>query len=85
MVYARTLAPALLLAGLLPAQDAKVDFQKDVWPILEKTCVECHQGENDPHWNWKTKRALIVHSNRSGETLKKKTGATTMPRPPGSH
>jgi hypothetical protein len=48
--------------------------------VTEATCVECHQGENDAHWNWQTKRALIVHTNKSGETLKKKTGATTMPK-----
>jgi len=53
--------------------------------VTEQTCVGCHQGENDAHWNWQTKRALIVHSNRSGETLKKKTGATTMPKTTGSH
>jgi cytochrome c554/c'-like protein len=54
--------------------------------VTEQTCVACHQGENDEHWNWQTKRALIVHSNRSGETLKKKTpGATTMPKTTGSH
>jgi hypothetical protein len=53
--------------------------------VTEATCVECHQGENDPHWDWKTKRALIVHSNLSGETLKKKSGATTMPKTTGSH
>lgn len=53
--------------------------------VTEQTCVECHQGENDPNWNWKTKRAMIVHSNTSGETLKKKTGATTMPKATGSH
>jgi nitrate/TMAO reductase-like tetraheme cytochrome c subunit len=53
--------------------------------VTEETCVQCHQGENDAHWDWKSKRALIVHSNMSGETLKKKTGATTMPKTTGSH
>jgi cytochrome c554/c'-like protein len=54
--------------------------------VSEQTCTECHQGENDPHWNWDAKRALIVHSNRSGDTLKRKTpGATTMPKTTGSH
>ncbi len=53
--------------------------------VTEATCVECHQGENDPNWNWKTKSALVAHSNRSGETLKKKTGATSMPKATGSH
>ena len=53
--------------------------------VTEQTCVECHQGESDSHWDWQAKRALIVHSNRSGETLKKKSGATTMPKTSGSH
>ncbi|MGH7730792.1 MAG: multiheme c-type cytochrome [Candidatus Eiseniibacteriota bacterium] len=54
--------------------------------VTEATCVECHQGENDSHWNWQAKRALIVHSNHSRETLLKKTpGATTMPKAAGSH
>ncbi len=54
--------------------------------VTEQVCVECHQGENDPNWNWQRKRALIAHTNRSGETLKKKTpGATTMPKTTGSH
>jgi nitrate/TMAO reductase-like tetraheme cytochrome c subunit len=53
--------------------------------VTEQICLDCHQGENDPHWNWSSKRALVVHSNKSGETLKKKTGATTMPKPTGSH
>ena len=53
--------------------------------VTEQLCQDCHQGENDAHWNWATKRPLIVHSNRSGETLKKKTGATTMPSKTGSN
>jgi hypothetical protein len=52
--------------------------------VTEQVCQECHQGENDQNWNWSAKRPLIVHSNKSGETLKKKTGATTMPKA-GSH
>jgi DnaJ-class molecular chaperone len=54
--------------------------------VTEQVCVDCHQGENDPHWNWQSKRLMIAHTNRSGETLKKKTaGATTMPKTTGSH
>ena len=53
--------------------------------VAEAMCVECHQGDSDPHWDWQAKRALIVHSNTSGETLKKKTGATAMPKRTGSH
>jgi len=53
--------------------------------VSEQLCQDCHQGENDPHWNYKTKLAMIVHSNKSGETLKHKTGATTMPKTSGSN
>ncbi|MDA1265640.1 MAG: hypothetical protein O2816_11225 [Planctomycetota bacterium] len=34
------LSIALLLPAVLPAED--VDFLKDVWPILESRCIECH-------------------------------------------
>ena len=36
----RIATPALALAAAAPAQ---VDFQKDVWPIFEARCVECHR------------------------------------------
>jgi len=36
---------SVLLAGAaaLPAQDA-VDFEKHVWPIFERSCIECHRA-----------------------------------------
>jgi len=37
-------AGALLLAGV-PNASAKVDFVKDIQPILVKTCLECHNAE----------------------------------------
>lgn len=40
--------------------------------VTEQVCVDCHQGENDPHWNWPAKRSKILHTNLSGETLKEK-------------
>ena len=52
--------------------------------VVEQMCVNCHQGENDPHWNWQTRRALIVHTNKSGETLKHKTG-NMAPKTTGSN
>jgi hypothetical protein len=53
--------------------------------VTEQVCVTCHQGENDPHWNWSEKRAKIIHSNLSGETLKqKRAGPGTMAKPSGS-
>jgi hypothetical protein len=37
----RALAVVPLLAAALAAQ-GKVDFQKQVWPVLQARCVECH-------------------------------------------
>jgi len=37
-------AGAWLLAQA-PSADAKVDFVKDIQPILTKTCIECHNAE----------------------------------------
>ena len=36
-----------LLSGLvallsLPADSGAVDFEKDIWPILEAECLDCH-------------------------------------------
>jgi hypothetical protein len=50
--------------------------------VTEQVCITCHQGENDPEWNW-SKRAKVVHSNSSGETIKHKKG--TMQKSTGSH
>lgn len=40
LLYVCTLA---LTAG--GAETAKIDFQKQVWPILEKSCIKCHGPE----------------------------------------
>lgn len=40
--------------------------------VTEQACTQCHQGENDPAWNWDRKAPMIVHSNTSGETIKNK-------------
>jgi len=34
-----------LLLASVPSASAKVDFVKDIQPILTKTCVECHNAE----------------------------------------
>jgi hypothetical protein len=40
--------------------------------ITEEVCTTCHQGENDPEWNWEKKLPMIAHHNFSGETIKNK-------------
>jgi mono/diheme cytochrome c family protein len=36
---------ASLAAGAATAQDAKVDFEKQILPIFKERCFECHQKE----------------------------------------
>ena len=40
--------------------------------VTEQTCVGCHHGENDPEFSFDKKLPKIIHTNRSGETLKAK-------------
>ncbi|MCA8964956.1 MAG: hypothetical protein H6838_16360 [Planctomycetes bacterium] len=73
----RILAVLLFLAAptLLLAQDKapkKVDFATQIWPILEKRCVECHSA---PHTeNGRTKKP------KGGVTLDSKDGITSSKR-----
>jgi nitrate/TMAO reductase-like tetraheme cytochrome c subunit len=50
--------------------------------VTEQVCITCHRGENDPEFNWATKRPKIVHTNMSGETIKNMKN--TMGKPSGS-
>jgi Leucine-rich repeat (LRR) protein len=38
----RVLLPALLLLPL--SASAKIDFTKEVWPLIEKSCLDCHRA-----------------------------------------
>jgi len=40
-----TAVAGVLLAGRLVAADAKVDFAKDIQPILQQQCLKCHGEE----------------------------------------
>lgn len=40
-------AGVLWAAGPLSAQDAKIDFAKDIKPILEANCMKCHNEDDD--------------------------------------
>lgn len=43
MRYSMLASALLAVTVALPGQD-KVDFEKDVWPILERSCMECHSA-----------------------------------------
>jgi len=36
-------------------------FAKNARPVTEQTCVQCHQGTNDPEWNFAAKFPKVVH------------------------
>ncbi len=36
-------------------------FTKEPHHVTEQVCVTCHQGDNDPNWNWEKKRLLVAH------------------------
>ena len=63
---ARLIAWAFLLGGPLPAQvPAKVDFARDVQPILKQHCVECH-GPSQQMRGLRLDRRRDALPNRAG-------------------
>jgi hypothetical protein len=54
-------------------------------PVAEAACITCHQGDNDPEWNWAKKRPMIVHSNLSGVTIKNKKNGHVDEKMMGGH
>jgi hypothetical protein len=54
-------------------------------PVTEQACIQCHQGDNDPTWNWDKKQPMIVHSNLSGITIKNKKNGHGNPNMMGAH
>jgi hypothetical protein len=47
--------------------------------VTEQACIKCHQGENDPHFDFEAYLPRIAHNNLSGETIKnKKMAASPM-------
>lgn len=70
----------LLFAALTPAQSdepadkgASVDFQKQIWPILEKRCIECHStAHTGPDGKTKKPKGGVVLDSKEGITTSKR-------------
>jgi mono/diheme cytochrome c family protein len=61
---ARLLVCSFVFAGMLPAQiPAKVDFAKDVLPILRQNCVGCH-GPSQQTSGFRVDRKSVVMGRR---------------------
>lgn len=63
------------LGAALPAQDkqdTKVDFHKQIWPILEKRCVECHATAHaGPDGKMKKPKGGVTLDSKAGITASK--------------
>lgn len=83
------LLTTFLLTTALTAQgkDAKttVDFEKQIWPILEKNCVECHKVEHvGPDGKKKKPKGGVVFETKEGMVSSKKGKLVVAKKPDDS-
>ena len=81
----------VLLATAVFAQDkakpaaAKVDFQKEILPILEKRCVDCHQtAHTGLDGKMKKPKGGVVLDNKEGMFASKKGKLLVAKKPDDS-
>lgn len=56
-----------------PAKVEKIDFEKQIWPILEKRCVDCHSTPKaGPDGKTKKPKGGVVIDTKEGITASKK-------------
>jgi hypothetical protein len=71
-----SLASVLFASLAATAQEGKaaaVDFQKQIWPILEKRCVECHATAHaGPDGKLKKPKGGVVFDSKDGITTSKR-------------
>lgn len=85
-----TILTTLLLTTALTAQGkaaakATVDFEKQIWPILEKSCVECHKAEHvGPDGKKKKPKGGVVFEHKEGITSSKKGKLVVAKKPEDS-
>lgn len=62
LVLSSLAAPALAQG----ADKQKVDFEKQVWPILEKNCIECHAAEHVENGRAKKPKGKVELDSKDG-------------------
>jgi hypothetical protein len=71
-----------------PAADTKaaaVDFEKQIWPILEKSCIECHStAAPGPDGKMKKPKGGVVLDSKDGITTSKKGKLIAAKKPDDS-
>src|SRR4030095_8405519 len=69
---ALTLLPAFAQVDTtkLPPAAANYDFDKDIRPLLEQSCVECHSSEKQKGAFRLDTREMLLKGGENGETVK---------------
>ncbi len=73
--------PALALATLfvIPAE-AKVDFEKQVLPFIQKRCIECHQAPKEENGKMKKPKAELQLDTPAGFMKGSENGPVLKPK-----
>jgi hypothetical protein len=81
--YSTLRSRAICLLALLPAgasgQGEKADFEKQIWPILEKSCVKCHKAPHEEDGNTVKPKADLRLDGAWAITLGSKDGSVLTP------
>lgn len=70
LAIAPSFAFAQVDASKLPPAAAQFDFDKDVRPLLEQSCVECHGAEKQKGAFRLDTREMLLKGGENGETVK---------------
>src|SRR5687767_156031 len=67
----------LLLEGLTVAGDVRVDFLRDVKPILDESCVQCHAGDKRKGGFSINTRDSLISGSEDGPVVEPGNGAAS--------
>ncbi len=59
-------ALCLIALALSPSAARAVDFEKEIWPILEENCRDCHGPDKQKAGLRIDKRAILLRGGDSG-------------------
>ncbi len=78
-------APLFLAASLAAQAKEAVDFEKQIWPIFEKRCIECHAtAHTGPDGKLKKPKGGVTLDNKDGIIASKKGKLVVAKKPDDS-
>ncbi len=78
-VSASAKLPPELAAQLPPAATRPVDFAKDIQPIFEASCVQCHaRGKNKGNFSLETKKDFLIGGDNGAPAVAGKSGESIV-------